>query len=42
MTIKESLLHFKLNRTETFEALKGVSFNLEKGKLLVIIRDSKG
>ena len=35
MTIKESLLHFKLNRTETFEALKGVSFNVEKGKIFI-------
>lgn len=37
MTIKQSLLHFKLNRTETFEALKGVSFTVEKGKILGIV-----
>lgn len=37
MTIKQSLLHFKLNRTEQFEALKGISFSVEKGKILGIV-----
>lgn len=37
MTIKQSLLHFKLNRTEQFEAVKGISFSVEKGKILGII-----
>ena len=37
MTIKESLSHFRLNRTDTFEALKGVSFSVEKGKILGIV-----
>ncbi len=37
MTIKQSLLHFKINRTEQFEALKGVSFSVEKGKILGIV-----
>ena len=37
MTIKQSLLHFKLNRSEQFEALKGVSFSVEKGKILGIV-----
>lgn len=37
MSIKKSIFQFKLNRKETFEALKGVSFNVEKGKILGII-----
>ncbi len=37
MTVKQSLLHFKLNRTEEFEALKGVSFSVKKGSILGII-----
>ena len=37
MSIKQSLAHFKINRVEIFEALKGVSFNVEKGKILGII-----
>lgn len=37
MSIKQSLTHFKVNRKETFEALKGISFNVEKGKILGII-----
>jgi len=37
MTIKQSLLHFRLNRTDTFEALKGISFSVEKGKILGIV-----
>lgn len=37
MSIKQSITKFKLNRVEVFEALKGVSFNVEKGKILGII-----
>lgn len=37
MTIKQSLLHFRLNRTEEFEAVKGISFSVEKGRILGII-----
>ncbi len=37
MSIKQSLAKFKLNRIEVFEALKGVSFNVEKGKILGIV-----
>ena len=37
MSIKQSLAKFKLNRVEIFEALKGVSFNVEKGKIMGII-----
>ncbi len=37
VTIKQSLLHFKLNRNEEFEALRGVSFSVEKGKILGIV-----
>lgn len=37
MSIKNSLLHFKLNRVETFDALKNVSFNVKKGEILGII-----
>ncbi len=37
LNIKQSLLHFKLNRSETFEALKGVSFEVKKGKILGIV-----
>lgn len=37
MSIKQSLNRFKFNRVEVFEALKGVSFNVEKGKILGII-----
>lgn len=37
MTIKQSLLHFKINRNDEFEALKGVSFSVEKGKILGIV-----
>ena len=37
LNIKQSLLRFKINRTEKFEALKGVSFSLKKGKILGII-----
>lgn len=37
MSIKQSITKFKINRIDTFEALKGVSFNVEKGKILGII-----
>lgn len=37
MSIKQSITKFKINRLETFEALKGITFNLEKGKILGII-----
>ena len=37
MSIKQSLAKFKLNRIEVFEALKGVSFTVEKGKIMGII-----
>ena len=37
MSIKQSITKFKINRLETFEALKGINFNLEKGKILGII-----
>lgn len=37
MSIKQSITNFKINRIDTFEALKGVSFNIEKGKILGII-----
>ena len=37
MSIKQSITKFKINRMDTFEALKGVSFNVEKGKILGII-----
>ena len=37
MSIKQSITKFKINRVDTFEALKGVSFNLEKGKILGIV-----
>ena len=37
MSIKQSITKFKINRMETFEALKGITFNLQKGKILGII-----
>lgn len=37
MSIKQSIMKFKIDRIDTFEALKGVSFNVEKGKILGII-----
>lgn len=37
ISIKQSIAKFKFNQTETFEALKGVSFNVEEGKILGII-----
>lgn len=37
MSIKQSLFRFKINRKETFEALKGVSFSVKKGKILGIV-----
>lgn len=37
MSIKQSITKFKINKMDTFEALKGVSFNVEKGKILGII-----
>lgn len=36
MSIKQ-ITKFKLNRIDTFEAVKGVSFNVEKGKILGLI-----
>ena len=36
-SIKKSLLKFKVSKTEVFEAVKGVSFQVEKGKILGII-----
>jgi teichoic acid transport system ATP-binding protein len=36
-SIKKSLLSFKTSKLETFEALRGVSFELEKGKILGIV-----
>ncbi len=37
MSIKQSIAKFKFNRVEVFEALKGISFNVEKGKIVGII-----
>lgn len=37
MSIKQSITKFRVNRIDTFEALKGVSFKVEKGKILGII-----
>ena len=37
ISIKQSIAKFKFNQTEIFEALKGVSFNVEEGKILGII-----
>lgn len=37
MSIKQSLTHFRMNRKDRFEALKGVSFNVKKGQILGII-----
>jgi teichoic acid transport system ATP-binding protein len=36
-SIKKSLLKLKKSKTEVFEAVKGVTFNVEKGKILGII-----
>ena len=36
-SIKKSLLKFKMNKAEVFEAVKGVSFEVEHGKILGII-----
>ena len=36
-SVKKSLLKFKLSKSEVFEAVKGVSFQVEKGKILGII-----
>ena len=36
-SIKKSLLKLKMSKSEVFEAIKGVSFNVEKGKILGII-----
>lgn len=36
-SIKKSLLKLKMSKTEIFEAVRGVSFNVEKGKILGII-----
>ena len=35
--IKKSLLKLKMSKSEVFEAVRGVSFNIEKGKILGII-----
>lgn len=37
MSIKQSLLKFRLKRSEEFEAVKDVSFSVEKGKILGIV-----
>jgi teichoic acid transport system ATP-binding protein len=36
-SVKKSLFSFRTSKVETFEALRGVSFELEKGKILGII-----
>ena len=36
-SIKKSLLKLKMSKTEVFEAVRGVSFEVEKGKILGII-----
>lgn len=36
-SIKRSLLHFKRNSTEVFEAVKNVSFSLPKGNIMGIV-----
>lgn len=36
-SIKKSLLKFKMSKTEVFEAIKGISFEVEQGKILGII-----
>lgn len=36
-SIKKSLLKLKMSKSEVFEAVRGVSFNVEKGKILGII-----
>lgn len=36
-SIKKSLLKLKMSKSEVFEAVRGVSFNIEKGKILGII-----
>ena len=36
-SIKKSLLKMKMSKAEVFEAVKGVTFNVEKGKILGII-----
>ena len=37
ISIKKSFLKFKKSKNEIFEAVKGVSFDIEKGKILGII-----
>lgn len=37
VSIKQSITNFRKGRKETFEALKGVSFSVEKGKILGLI-----
>lgn len=37
MNIKQSLFHFKINRAEKFEALKGISFSVKEGQILGIV-----
>ena len=36
-SIKKSLLKMKMSKSEIFEAVKGVTFSVEKGKILGVI-----
>ena len=37
LSIRQTLLSFKKNSTETFEAVKGISFNVPKGQIMGIV-----
>lgn len=37
ISLKQSLLHLKKSRTEVYEALRGVSFNVKRGEIMGIV-----